>query len=94
MAGVFFFFFQSYNQYPTSHSLSHVFRSEDGLHWAALLGYVGERNEWLANMQVIDQLLLKAQQELHFPKLDHPPVAVFMTRFLLGVAMAKGSSIL
>ncbi|KAJ3871351.1 hypothetical protein F5051DRAFT_446310 [Lentinula edodes] len=50
-----------------------VYKSKDGLHWAALLGYGGDCESWLKNMENLDQLLLQAHQKLRFPKHSQPP---------------------
>ncbi|KAJ3859382.1 hypothetical protein EV359DRAFT_86477 [Lentinula novae-zelandiae] len=44
------------------------YKSEDGLHWAALLGYSGDGMSWLKNAECLDELLLQAHQSLQFPK--------------------------
>ncbi|KAJ3913716.1 hypothetical protein F5877DRAFT_51850 [Lentinula edodes] len=54
-------------------SYSRLYKSEDRLHWAALLGYGGDSISWLKNAERLDKLLLQAHQSLQFPKHAQPP---------------------
>ncbi|KAJ3897249.1 hypothetical protein F5879DRAFT_996333 [Lentinula edodes] len=50
-----------------------LYKSEDRLHWVALLGYSGDGTSWLKNAKRLDELLLQAHQSLQFPKHAQQP---------------------